>query len=239
MKKLKILIWDIETTPNLGYTWGKYEQNIIEFVEESKILSVSCKWVGEKQVRFYGRNKLSEKQILEKVTEELNEADVSVAHNGDQFDVKRITARLIANNLPPLKPLVTVDTKKVAKKHFGFNSNSLNDLGKYLGLGVKAETGGFSTWLGCMNNDKASWAKMEKYNKQDVLLLEKLYLKLKPWILRHPNLAILQNFGECPKCTSKNVQKRGIRANAASLQQQMHCKDCKGWYLTRFKKEKI
>lgn len=239
MKKPKILIWDIETTPNIGYTWGKYEQNVIEFIEESKILSISCKLVGDSKVKFFGRNKLSEKNILKKIAKELEESDISVAHNGDQFDVKKLTSRMIALGLPPLKPLVTVDTKKVAKKHFGFNSNSLNDLGKYLGLGVKAETGGFSTWLGCMKGDKKSWAKMEKYNKQDVLLLERLYNKLKPWILRHPNVALLQDVEGCPKCGSQNVIKRGIRGNASSLQQQMVCKDCNGWYLTRFKKSKL
>ncbi len=38
-----------------------------------------------------------------------------------------------------------------------------------------------------MNKDPAAWKVMEKYNKQDVLLLEKVYDRLLPWIKSHPN----------------------------------------------------
>jgi uncharacterized protein YprB with RNaseH-like and TPR domain len=239
MKKPKILFFDIETSPNIGYSWGRWEQNIISFQKEWEILSFAWKFQGKKTVRCLTRADFkdkTDKSLVRMLRAVLNAADVVVAHNGDQFDVKKSTARMIYHGFSPTKPLKSIDTKKIAKKYFNFNSNSLNDLGTYLGLGKKLNTGGFDLWLGCMANDKKSWATMAKYNKQDVVLLEKVYDKFRPWIHNHPNVAKLYNIGECPKCTSPNVVKRGIRANTAGLQQQMLCNDCKGWYLTRYKK---
>jgi hypothetical protein len=79
---------------------------------------------------------------------------------------------------------------------------------------------------------------MAKYNKQDVVLLEKIYDKFRPWIHNHPNFSLLSDKPGCNKCGSLNVRKEGIRANTSGLQQQMQCKDCNGWYLTRYKKDK-
>jgi uncharacterized protein YprB with RNaseH-like and TPR domain len=173
----KVLIFDIETSPNLGYTWGKWEQNVIQFAKESKLLSFAYKWHGEKSTYCFAARKGDEKALVHKLHALLIEADVIVAHNGDSFDIKKAQTRMIEHGLEYPGKLVTVDTKKVAKKHFAFNSNSLNDLGMTLGLGKKLKHSGFDTWLGCMSDDEASWVEMIKYNKMDVVLLEKVYDK--------------------------------------------------------------
>jgi hypothetical protein len=49
---------------------------------------------------------------------------------------------------------------------------------------------------------------MERYNKQDVRLTEKVYKKLRPFIKNHPHLGT-GNSDACPACGSLNVQKRG------------------------------
>lgn len=33
----KILLFDIETSPNLSYTWEKYQQDVIAFEKEREI----------------------------------------------------------------------------------------------------------------------------------------------------------------------------------------------------------
>ena len=42
-KTPKILLIDIETAPNLGYIWGKYEQNVIDYKTEWYLLSFCAK----------------------------------------------------------------------------------------------------------------------------------------------------------------------------------------------------
>ncbi len=222
----KILLFDVETTPNLGYCWGKWEQNIIKYVKEWELLSFAYKWLDEKSVQCFSQRDYSEKAITTKLRDLFAEADIIVAHNGDSFDLKKARTKFLQYNLvsPPISR--SVDTKKVAKSQFAFNSNSLNDLGETLNLGKKAETGGFELWLGCMANDKAAWAKMIKYNIQDVVLLEKVYLKLRSWSPSHPNLAALKGGKGCPVCGSDKVRSNGFRATTKRLQQRWRCMDC-------------
>lgn len=225
--KPKVLFFDIESTPNIGYTWGKYEQNVIAFKKEWELLSFAYKFEGD-SVHCKSQNNLSEKQLVSELHSLLERADVVVAHNGDEFDIKKAKAKFLEFGFPPPKPFLSIDTKKEAKRYFKFNSNSLDDLGNLLGVGRKMQTGGFDLWLNCMKGDKKAFAKMEKYNKQDVLLLERVYNKLKPWMKSHPNVAIGKP-DACPKCAGV-LQSRGYLATGAGiLKQRFQCKECKGW----------
>jgi len=236
--KPKVLFFDIETAPNLAYVWGKYEQDVIAFKSEWYLLSVAYKWLGDNEVHcltIKGK-KGDDKKLAKKLRDLFDKADVIIAHNGDAFDIKKARARFVFHGLKPPSQFATVDTYKVAKRYFNFNSNKLNDLGLYLNLGEKVKHTGFDLWLGCMRDDKASWKLLERYNKQDVLLLEKVYNTLLPWMERHPNMALLTDRKGCSKCGSTQVHKDGVRANSSTLQQQWRCKSCKGYYLTRLQR---
>lgn len=236
MIKPKILLFDIETSPNLGYVWGKWEQNVIEFKEEWHILSFSAKWLGGKQVTkgLCDYKDKTDKSIVKEIYDLFEEADIIVAHNGDQFDIKKCQQRFSFYRMNPPSPFKTIDTKKIAKKYFSFNSNSLNDLGVTLGFGKKEKHDGFETWLGCMSGNKNSWNIMKKYNAKDVILLEKIYLHFLPWMSNHPNLS--QMFGcVCPKCGSGKLQSRGYARNLSSIFNRFQCKDCGGWGRERVK----
>lgn len=242
MSKPKILIYDIETSPLISLTWGRYDQNVVKVVRDREIMSFAYKWAGESKIRVLNREEafnspLSEKSILKTIAKLLNEADASVAHNGDSFDKKVIRARMIKHNLRPLKHLVTVDTLSSARRYFSFTGNSLKDLSEFFGFGKKGKTDGIDLWWGCMNGDEKSWRDMTAYNAKDVELLEKIYLKLKPWIESHPNLSVLDGkAGVCPSCESRDVQKNGVRPQLRGVQQRWACKGCGKAFLTPFKK---
>jgi len=222
----RVLLFDVETTPNLGYTWGKWEQNVIKFVKEWELLSFAYKWLDSSTVTCITRQTHSEKELCVVLRNLINSADVVIAHNGDQFDLKKSRTKFLQHGLKPPAVNTSVDTKKIAKGQFAFNSNSLNDLGETLGLGKKVDTGGFDLWLGCMANKPAAWAKMSRYNKQDVVLLEKVYKKLRSWAPNHPSLAALSNKIGCPVCASDRVTGNGVRATTKTLQQRWRCQDC-------------
>lgn len=240
MIKPKILIFDIETSPNLGYVWGKWEQNVIEFKEEWHILSFSAKWLDGKQITMglCDYKAKDDRSLVAHLWKLFDDADIIVAHNGDEFDIKKVQQRFVFYKMKPPSPFKTVDTKKVAKKYFSFNSNSLNDLGVTLGFGKKEKHDGFETWLGCMAGDKKAWAVMKKYNAKDVVLLEKIYLHFLPWISNHPNLSTF--LGEvCPKCGGKHLQSRGVARTLTSSFKRFQCQDCGGWGRFRIKEDKI
>lgn len=243
MKKPRVLIYDIETTPNLAYVWGKWQQDVIKYENEWSILCFAYKWLGEKKTHVvalpdfkgYKSDKSNDFYVTAFLWKLFDEADVLIAHNGNSFDQKKSQARMLHHGFTPPSPYRQIDTKLVAKRYFNMNSNKLEDIGNYLGVGHKAETGGFDTWLGCMNGDKKSWERMKKYNKQDVVLLEKIYLKLLPWIENHPAMNILSDRLEsCPKCGKGPLQRRGTRkVNKTTINQRYQCQSCGGWSQAR------
>lgn len=238
-KKPKILFFDIETMANLGYVWGKWEQDVIQFKEHWYFLSFAYKWLGEKKTYVcslpdypvYKKDKTNDYQLVKALWKLFDEADVVVAHNGASFDVKKANAKFIKHGLKPPRPYKVVDTKTIAKRYFRFDSNKLDDLGEYFNLGRKINTGGFELWIGCATGDKKSWKKMCDYNIQDVILLEKVYLKMLPYVTNHPNLNLLQDTTHCcPNCSSHRLQKRGTAiVGRTSIVQRYQCNECGAW----------
>jgi predicted RNA-binding Zn-ribbon protein involved in translation (DUF1610 family) len=233
MKKPKVLFYDIESTPNLAYVWGKYEQDVLAYKKERELLCFAYKWQGEKTVKVVSRQgQKTDALLVIELSQLLNEADICIAHNGDDFDRKIVKSRMFYWRMKPLKPNCSVDTKKIAKTYFSFNGNSLADLARILKLPGKLPHPGFDMWLGCMRNDAKYWKLMLKYNKRDVTLLEAVYDKLKPWAENHPSFRKWKDKGrvvECPKCGSNELHKRGTRASLNSISQVYQCSSCASW----------
>lgn len=239
MKKPSILFIDIETTPNLAWTWGYYETDVLEIVREWEILSVAWKFTTNAGVTFYGQNDYTEEVIVKGIWTLLNSADIVVAHNGDRFDVRKINAKFLKYGLTPPSPYKTVDTKTVAKRYFALNSNKLDYIAKYLEIGGKLVHTGISLWFDCMEGKAEAWKKMREYNIQDIKLLEKIYLKLRPWIKNHPNLADFTEVIACPKCGEEHDFKRkGTRQVGILTKQRYVCNACGGWFQTTLDKVK-
>lgn len=236
--KAKILFLDIENSPNISYTWGKYEQDVIAFKQEWHMLSFAYKWLDDKNVKAfslpdfktYKKDKTNDAELLKELWKLFNETDIMVGHNLDRFDVRKTNARFLANGLPPPAPFKTIDTLKIAKRVFFLNSNKLGDISKLLKIGKKEETGGFNLWLDCMAGNPKAWKKMVKYNKQDIVLLEKVYLKLLSWAENTPNINVYQGTtNSCPKCGHNELQKRGYGYTKTQKYQKYQCNGCHGW----------
>ena len=230
---MRILLLDIETCPNLAYVWGKFEQDVIDYQSEWHILSFCCKWLGGKTIvkalpdyPLYKKNKENDRELAQELWTYLNEADVVIGHNLAEFDTKKANTRFIEHGLLPPSGYQMVDTLKVAQKYFAFNSNKLDDLGKRLNVGRKVKHSGFELWLGCIKGDPVAWKKMKKYNRGDVLLLERIYLRLLPWIENPPNLSFSE---KCPKCQVGTLQKRGFGLTRTGRYQRLQCQNCGSW----------
>ena len=232
----KILFLDIETAPSLGWVWGKWQQNVIDFKSDWYILSFAYKWAHENEVKVMGlndfgsykRDQENDKQLLKALWKLINEADIVIAHNGDGFDLPKINTRFLTHKLPPPTPYKTVDTLKIAKKVFMFDSNKLDDLARYLGVGRKLPHTGFHLWKGCMSGDPEAWQLMKDYNKHDVELLEQVYYLIRAWDKNHPN--VNQGQEACPTCASFNVQKRGFNYTLLRKKQRYSCQNCHRWF---------
>lgn len=236
-EKANIVLLDVENSPSVGYCWGKYDQTINEFMSDWFMLSFAYKTLGEKTTHVkglidypgYKSKKSDDKKLMQDLWKVLDEADIVIGHNLDRFDVRKANARFLIHGMPPPSPYKTVDTLKIARKVFKFNSNSLDDLGHSLGLGRKLKHTGFALWLSCMNGDEKSWHIMKKYNAKDVDLLEKVYYAVRPWATSHANVT-RGDRDSCPKCGSKDVHKRGLSHTLYTTKQRYQCQSCYGWH---------
>lgn len=232
----KILFYDIETSPNFGAYFQLYKEgNIVWTTKHWYMLSFAYKWAGDKTTKcvalpdfpLYKKDKENDYEVVKRLWDLFDNADIVVAHNGVAFDTKKSYARFIHHKLPPPSPVMEVDTKLVAKKHFKFDSNKLDDLGDYLRIGRKLNTGGFVLWRDCLSGDKKAWDTMKRYNKGDVELLEKVYLAMRPYISTHPNRALLDGHKTaCPNCGSLNIKKAGFAYTRVTVNQRYKCNDC-------------
>lgn len=244
MKGLKIILFDIETAPILGYTWGLYETDVLDIVRPSYLLCFAWKELNRgstqiaslRQFAPKGKNNDGEEKLVKKLWEVLNDADVVIAHNGDKFDVKKANGFFMRWGLTPPKPFKTVDTLKEYKKVAKEDSHKLDALGRTLQLGRKVRTGGFNLWLDCMNGNVKAWQRMEKYCKGDVRLLEDVYNKLLPWMKAHPNISIYLGRPACPRCGANAMQSRGTRTTNTGEIPRYQCQVCKGWCSGKWEK---
>jgi transposase-like protein len=71
-----------------------------------------------------------------------------------------------------------------------------------------------------------------------VVLLEKVYDRLLPWINGHPNLSSMNGAACCPKCESTSKQARGWAISEAGRYQRFQCNDCGTWFRSAHRERK-
>lgn len=239
--KPRILIWDIETAPILGYVWSIWEQNVglNQIASDWHLLSWAAKWFGApaSSVMYMDQRNAhkieDDKAILKGLWKLLDEADIVITQNGKSFDTKKTNARFILNGMKPPSPYRHIDTKQLAKKHFAFTSNKLEYMAdklctKYKKLRHK-EFAGFDLWKECLAGNRRAWNEMKLYNIHDVLALEELYTKLAPWgtgvnfDIYEKNTQVICN------CGSTDFERRGYHFTATAKYRKLKCRTCGAW----------
>ena len=234
----KVLVFDIETSPLLGFVWTLWENNVAlnQIHTDWHVLSWSAKWLGDapNKVMYMDqrnvKNVENDKKLLQKIWNLLDEADVVITQNGKSFDHKKLNARFILNGFQPPSSYKHIDTLEIAKRHFGFTSNKLEYMSDKLCVTYKklkhAKFSGFELWKECLAGNIEAWKEMEVYNKHDVLALEELFTKLIPWDSAvNFNIYNDEEINTC-KCGSNIFTRNGYYYTSAGKFQRYKCKDC-------------
>lgn len=212
MNDLKILLIDME----LSYaTYFKYPtkkpvyDSPDNIIDEQFCVCVAWKWHHESSVYSLAVKKPhKDLEIAKKLHKLFDEADVIVAHNGDAFDIKHAHTLFAKHGLTPVGKKKTIDTLKVARKYFNFSGNSLGKLLRLFNIGDKDEK---PDWKLLTLGDKKEIEKAEKYCRMDVIGLENIFVKLRPFMHDYPTLRAYREVPEqCDMCGCKTLRNKGV-----------------------------
>jgi hypothetical protein len=230
-KNVRILTLDIEWRPMQSYHWGLWDQNIgiVQIADDGGLLCFAAKWLGSKDIIFSSENDGHE-VMVRRAHALLSEADVVITYNGDRYDIKKLNSEFLLAGMAPPRPFKSIDLVKTNKARFDLPSRKLDYLVQRTGVGAKVKHQGFELWLGCMAGDPDAWKLMEKYNRGDVTVTEKAYLRLLPWITNAPHLAMFTRDGRaCPYCGSKKLKRAEFTHTLVQSYQLYECENCGGW----------
>ncbi len=234
---MKRLYFDIETSPNIATVWRAGAKQWIghdNILQERAVICIGFKFEGDKQadVLTWDKNQC-DKRMLAQFGKLLASAQECVGHNIDRFDMPWVRSRMMFHGLPPLPRITTADTLQWARRYMYFNSNRLDYIATFLGIGAKVKTE-FQLWKDILiNNDQRALSEMVKYCKHDVELLEEVWQKLQPYCPVKTHAGVM-NGGDkwsCPHCASENVIKWSRWATATgTIRDRMRCKECLASY---------
>lgn len=232
--KVKRLFFDIETSPNIGFFWKSgYGLNIgpENIISERAVICVCYKWEDEDKVHYVTWDEdQNDKLVIKELAKILEEADEVIAHNGDSFDIKWLRTRALYHRISFPYRIRTLDTLKKARNAFSFNSNKLDYIGKFLGVGEKVDNGGFGLWKDIiLNKSDEALDKMVEYCMGDVILLQDIYSEIHSYIHKNTSFSVLNGRPKwrCVECISDKVKLRKSSATVMGvIKRHMICKDC-------------
>lgn len=174
--------------------------------------------------------------FLRKVWDWHNDADIVTGHNYIGFDVKHLRSDWLEHGLGEPSPFKIVDTLKVARRAFGFESNTLDALCKRLGVPAKTDKYDVKVAHAAVGGDKEAQQRIQEYNEGDVIATEGLMDKLRPYITEvHLGQYVAPDENgdvrACPACGSTNITYQDGKTAKANIQvyRLYHCDHCGAW----------
>lgn len=219
MSNAKILIFDLECT-SLKADFGT-------------IITIGWKWLDDPEVHVWSGSPRSDRALVRRFLPVWNQADVIVAYNGIRFDRPYFYAKLLEHGfeIPPNTPFV--DPYFAAKSNLGISRKSLDNVARFLQLDVQKTPVDGRIWKQATHGSPAERSQALTYIAEhcrlDVLVLEAVYLRLRPLMRTHPRVGEL---GACRHCGGKRLVRRGWRPAVAGGKFKrlvVQCKKCSAY----------
>lgn len=223
MHKPRIILFDIECT-NLSANFGYILCIGYKYLDDPKTYVISITDFPEFQ-----KNPTNDYYVLKEASKILADADMIVGHYSSRFDFPYIQSRLLYHGLPILPNIQHVDTWRIARYKMKLNSNRLASITGFFAFEEKTPLTG-PIWVRAAAGHKPSIKYVVEHCKQDVIVLEQVYKKIRPLSDKHPSIALMQDDQVgCPNCGSTKVQKRGTYLSRLNKYQRYHCQGCGAW----------
>jgi uncharacterized protein YprB with RNaseH-like and TPR domain len=172
---LRICAFDLETT-NLNADLGRILCAVVkepgQHLDVFRLDETNPNWKDDLQ---------NDRQLTNQLARRLEECDIWLAFNGKAFDLPFLRSRLAHWRLKPLASRTLIDPYLIARRKLCLSSNSLAAWAAYLGLGHKHPVDA-SVWERAADHgDRKAMDQIVQHCKTDVVLLERLILRLKSY----------------------------------------------------------
>lgn len=230
----KILLIDVENSRIKVDIWdtGKQYVRYDQVCADRYIICWCAKWLYSSEIfgdcvtpkESINRN---DKRIIKTAWDIMDEADIIIGHNVKNFDIPKLNARILLNDtkggIPP-SPYNIVDTLITSRVNFSLISHSQDFLTKCLKLPQKLKTEQ-ELWTRCEKGEQKALDYMYEYCSGDINGLEEVYLKLRPWVKSHPNVALYGDLEDmnCPVCGSTEIKKQGKYVTPMNVYDSYRC----------------
>ena len=226
---------DIETRPNEVYSWGLFDQNISvnQIINPGGVMMFAAKQYGDKKIEAHCEWD-GHSEMVARAWEIFDDADYIVSYNGANFDTKHLKAAWVQAGLTPPSPWREIDLLRTVRK-LNLPSRKLSYVTSALGLDHKTDPGGFETWVQILRGEGSVQTqarnRMVKYCKNDVMITEQLFERLRPWVdgLNLPLYEGEENREACTRCNSTDLHRRGWAYTTTYRYRRYRCNGCGGW----------
>lgn len=221
---------DIETFPGIYRSFANnfYEAGLMQEVQPVLPASFSFK--------PYKKGPTITKGVWEYETTEaflwdlwkiFDENDFIIGHFVKNFDHRQSNTFFAQFGLSAPSKTNFYCTKEITKKHFKLPSYKLKYCLKFFGIGYKMETGGDQLWFETELGDPKARAKMLRYNRNDTVQTEKLFIFLveNGWT-DAPGSKYYTKESGCPRCGSHDMESRGEKPSKEGWRRQYCCRTC-------------
>lgn len=175
---IRVAVLDIETT-GLDASFGRVLCGVTQFFspDETRIRR------ADQHDEWNTGRRASDAELVTAILKDVEEADIVIAHNGNQFDLPFLRTRALIHGLPPVHPKKIIDPVLLARKTFRFHSNSLDSISMVMGTSDAKTRLSPRTWVAAMfNGDKDALEEIIEHCVADVRVLCEVARRVSPYI---------------------------------------------------------
>lgn len=216
--------WDL----NEIKAWTGKRIHADDVKEWPRTICAAWKWYDESDVEFAAEWEVGGYDgFMRAVWDVFDQADLIIGHNADRFDARHLMGGWAEMGLPAPSPYKVIDTLKIARGSFAYESNTLDALNKRLGIDAKTDKYDARIARAAVNGDKEAQETLSAYNRGDIIASEALFDRLRPFAKGIPHLGMwTDDEMACPSCGhSMTATGRTVHANVQRYEH-LHCSNC-------------
>ena len=217
-------VWDLNALKDIT----RRRIHADDMIEWPRTICAAWKWYDQEDVEFAAEWEIGGYDgFMRAVWDVFDTADLVIGHNMAGFDSKHLLGGWAEMGLPAPAPYKIIDTLKIARSVFAYESRTLDALNKRLGVDAKTDKYDVATARAAVDGDKPAQAKLTEYNRGDIIASEALFDRLRPYAAGIPHLGMWSDDEQaCPSCGhTMTATGRTVHANVQRYEH-LHCPNC-------------